>query len=294
MKYIFTTKELLTLLRSSPREANAASPFRSLLTLNQDPPTMALTQEQQLLCAFALTPERTLIVGRHSAADGELHLLNIGAIWYLYTWLENQDLHVFEAYFDYPRLLKFLQKNFCGFYQPNFGAFTQLDVKLTSDEFAVFNLIRALYAARAKNDGIGTNNSFLADDLKTGDLALYLRNYLDELGWESVSDTIDRMMEEKHHNIIDNALKGLEDKGILTPDINDLSLDSAYRLTRTALERLDDGMLVDTVWYADRTDPGRNREVLLCLRRDGVLAIVPAADSVTLRSLPEVPWEDLI
>lgn len=294
MKYSFTTEELLPLLRSYSKEASPASPFRSLMTLNREFPAVPLSEEQQLLCAFALTPEQVLVLGRHSSADGELYLLNIGAIWYLYTWLENQDLHVFEAYFDRPRLLKFLQKNFCGFYEPNFGAFTQLDVKLTHREFTVLNLIRGLYAARAKTDGIGNNDSFLADDLKTADLALYLRNYLDELGLEAVSDRIDALMEEKNHDQTDEALKGLEEKGILTPDINDLTLDSAYRLTRTALERLDDGMLIDTVWYADRTDPAETREVLLCLRRDGILAVIPTENGVTLRSMSEIPWENLI
>lgn len=294
MKYVYSTKELLTLLRASRREANLSSPFRSLLTLNCETEDQPLTDDQRLLCAFALTPERTLIIGRHSSVDGELYLLNIGAMWYLYMWLETQDCHVFEAYFDRPRLLKLLNKNFCGFYRPNFGAFTQLDLRLTTGEFLVWNLIRALYAARARSTGIGNNDSFLADDLKNPDLALYLRNYLDELGMESLSDAIDRLMEEKNHTAMDGILKSLEEKGVLTPDIADVTHDRAYRLSRTALERLDDGMLLDTVWYADRTDPERNREVLLCLRRDGVLALIPTPDGVALRSFPECPWEELI
>ncbi len=294
MRYLFSTRELLTILRSSQKEASQSSPFRTLMTLNCDTPTLSLTDEQKLLCSFALTPERTLTVGRHSSAEGPLYLLNIGAVWYLYTWLEAQDKHVFEAYFDHPRLLKFLQKNFCGFYRPNFGAFTQLDLLMTCDEFIVWNLIRALYAFRARTGRKGTNESFLADDLKISDLALYLQNYLDELGLNTLSDNINALMEEKNHDVMDNALKGLEEKGILTPDVADVTHDSAYRLSRTALERLDDGMLLDTLWCADRTDPQRNREVLLCLRRDGVLALIPSQKGVALRSFPECPWEELI
>ena len=294
MRYIFSTKELLTVLRSSQKEALQSSPFRTLMTLNCDTPTLSLTDEQKLLCAFALTPERTLAMGRHSSAEGSLYLLNIGAVWYLYTWLEAQDKHVFEAYFDRPRLLKFLQKNFCGFYRPNFGSFTQLDLLMTHDEFIVWNLIRALYAQRARTGRKGSNESFLADDLKIPDLAFYLQNYLDELGWNTLSETINAMMEEKNHDVMDNALKGLEEKGILTPDVADVTHDSAYRLSRTALERLDDGMLLDTLWCSDRTDPQRHGEVLLCLRRDGVLALIPTSKGVALRSFPECPWEDLI
>lgn len=294
MRYIFSTRELLTILRSSQKEASSASPFRSLMTLNCDTPAQPLTDDQKMLCALALDPERTLTVGRHSSADGCLYLLNVGAVWYLYTWLEAQDKHVFEAYFDRPRLLKFLQKNFCGFYRPNFGAFTQLDLLMTYDEFTVWNLIRALYACRARIGGKGNNESFLADDLKNADLVLYLQNYLDELGLDSLSASISALMEEKNHDTVDNALKGLEEKGILTPDIADVTHDSAYRLSRTALERLDDGMLLDTVWCADRTDPQRSREVLLCLRRDGVLALIPTTKGVVLRSFPECPWEELI
>ncbi len=294
MKYTFSTRELLTLLRSASVDANAASPFRGLMTLNEETPSIPLSEEQQLLCAFALTPQRTLVIGRHSAVDGELYLLNIDGMWYLYSWLEAQDRHVFEAYFDRPRLLKFLRKNFCGFFRPNFGAFTQLDVTLNQHEFFVWNFIRALYAFRARTKKAAVNDTFLADDLKNPDLALYLRNYLDELGLESVSDTVDRLMDEKHHGEMDEALKGLEEKGILTPDINRLSMDSAYRLSRTALERMDDGMLLDTVWFADRTDPEKTREALFCLRRDGVLAILPSRDGAVLRSMPDCPWEDLI
>lgn len=294
MKYVYSTKELLTLFRSSQWEATPASPFRNLLTLNFETEPQPLTDDQRLLCAFALKPERTIMIGRHSSVEGELYLLNIGAMWYLYTWLEAQDRHVFDAYFDRPRLQKFLNKNFCGFYRPNFGAFTQLDLRMNWDEFTVWNLIRALYASRVRNTGTGNNESFLADDLKTSDLALYLRNYLDELGMESLSNSIDELMEEKNYNTMDNALKSLEEKGILTPDIADMTHDRAYRLSRTALERLDDGMLLDTLWYADRTDPDRNREVLLCLRRDGVLALIPTADGVALRSFPECPWEELV
>ncbi|MBO5248878.1 MAG: hypothetical protein J6B54_06315 [Clostridia bacterium] len=294
MRYVYSTKELLTLLRSSQTEANSASPFRGLLTLNEEWKPLPLTDEQKLLCAFALTPERTLTVGRHSSVDGALYLLNIGPMWYLYAWLEAQDRHVFEAYFDRPRLLKFLNRNFCGFHRPNFGAFTQLDLRLTSDEFTVWNFIRALQASRSRNGKPKTNQAFLADDLKSSDFALYLHNYLDELGMESLSCDVDRLMEEKTHDAMDDALKGLEEKGILTPDITDVTHESAYRLSRTAMERLDDGMLLDTVWYADRTDPNRKREVLLCLRRDGVLAIIPTADGVVLRSFESCPWEDLI
>lgn len=295
MRYVYSTKDLLTLLRSARTEASPPSPFRALLTLNRETEPIPLSEEQRLLCAFALTPEKTFVIGRHSSVDGPLYLLKIGAVWYLYTWLETQDSHVFEAYFDRPRLLKLLNKNFCGFYRPNFGAYTQLNLRLTHDEFAVWNLIRALYASRAR-DGIGNNDSFLADDLKSPDLGIYLRNYLDELGMERCSDTIGRLMDEKTHAAMDTALKGLEDKGVLTPDLAPVVEhdDTAYRLTRTALERMDDGMLLDTVWFADRTDPDKNREILLCLRRDGVLAIVPTSDGVALRSFPEFPWEDLI
>ncbi len=294
MRYLYSTKELLTLLSSAGTDANPASPFRNLMTLNCETLPRPLTDEEKLLCSFALTPQRTLAVGRHSSAEGALYLLNIGPMWYLYSWLEAQDCHVFEAYFDRPRLLKLLHKNFCGFYHPNFGSFTQLDLRLTRDEFILWNLIRALYGFRARATGIGNNDPFLADDLKSSDLALYLRNYLDELGMGSLSDAVDRLMEEKNHRLTEEALKGLEEKGILIPDIADVTHDNAYRLSRTALERLDDGMLVDTLWYADRTVPDRPREVLLCLRRDGVLALIPTADGVALRSFPECPWEELL
>lgn len=295
MRYVYSTKNLLQILRSAQTEASCASPFRTLLTLNEETDTIPLSQEQRLLCAFALNPEKTLVIGRHSSIDGPLYLLKIGAIWYLYTWMEAQDAHVFEAYFDLPRLLKFLNKNFCRFYRPNFGAYTQLNLRLTKDEFAVWNLIRALYASRART-GTGNNHPFLADDLKSADVGLYLRNYLDELGMESCSDTIDRLMDEKTHTAMDSALVSLEEKGVLTPDLAPgvEHEEPAYRLTRTALERMDDGMLVDTLWFADRTDPAKNREILLCLRRDGVLAIIPKPDGAALRTFPDVPWEDLI
>jgi len=294
MRTIYTTLELLSLLRSSDREPSPASPFRALMTLNAETEARALTEEQRLLCAFALNPERTILLGRHSAADGTLYLLNIGPIWYLYTWLEAQDRHVFEAFFDRPRLLKLLQRNFCGYYQPNFSAFTQLSLRMTRDEFVLWNLIRALYASRARK-GTGNNEPFTADDLKASDLGLYLRNYLDELGMKSLADTADRLLAEKTHDDLENALKSLEEKGILTQDLAGVTQEKAYRQTRTALERLDDGMLTDTVWYADRTDPEESREMLLCLRRDGVLALIPTDDGgVALRTFSDLPWEELI
>lgn len=291
MRYLYNTKELLTILRASGLEPNEASPFRTLLTLNAPTLPRPLKEEERLLCAFALTPEKTRVVGRHSTVDGMLYLLKIGAIYYLYTWLEKQDCHVFEAFFDRPRLIKFLQRNFCGYYQPNFAAFTHLSVVLTHDEFTVFNFIRALYALRAK-DGLGSNAPFPADDLKQPDLALYLRNYLDELGFSALSDRIDRLMDEKNHTTLDEALKGLEEKGILNSETT--GSDPHYRLTRTALERMEDGMLTDTVFFADRTRPDRLREMLFCLRRDGVCAIVPTEEGVALRSFDALPWEDLI
>ena len=290
MRYLYSTKELLTLLRSCGKEPNEASPFRTLLTLNASTMELPLKEEQRLLCAFALTPERVWVMGRHSSVDGELYILKIGAVHYLYTWMEKQDLHVFEAFFDLPRLIHFLQRNFCGYFNPNFSAFTHLNVTLSHDEFLVFNLIRALYASRSLR-GIGHNGPFPADDLKNPDLALYLRNYLDELGFSSLADRMDLLMDEKKHAEIDGALQGLEEKGILSSDPGE---DPHYRLTRTALERLDDGMLTDTLFFADRTKPDRLREMLLCLRRDGVLALVPYPDGVALRSFPSLPWEDLL
>lgn len=294
MRYLYSTKELLTVLRSSGLEATPASPFRAILTVNYEEEKISLTEEQRLLCAFALTPERTLMMGRHSSVDGELYLLNIGPMWYLYTWLEGKDVHVFEAYFDRPRLLKLLNRNFCGQYRPDFGAYTHLDLRLTKGEYVAWNLIRVLHAFRARTKDSGINAPFLADDLKNGDLALYLRNYLDELGLPSLSAAVDRIMDEKHHAILENALRGLEEKGILTPDIAGADNESAYRLTRTAMERLDDGMLLDTVRFADRTDPEKIREILFCLRRDGVLALIPTSDGVALRTFDEFPWGELI
>lgn len=290
MRYLYSTKELLTILRSSGLEPNEASPFRTLLTLNATTQEIPLKEEQRLLCAFALTPRRVWVMGRHSSVDGELYVLKIGAVHYLYTWMEKQDLHVFEAFFDLPRLIQFLQRNFCSYYAPNFSAFTHLNLSLTKDEYLVFNLIRALYAGRAQR-GLGHNQPFPADDLKNPDLALYLRNYMDELGFSQLSRRTDRLMDEKRHAEIDQALKGLEEKGILSADPGE---EPKYRLTRTAIERLDDGMLTDTIFFADRTKPSRLREMLLCLRRDGVLAIVPHGDEVALRSFPELPWEDLL
>lgn len=295
MRYVYSTKELLTLLRAANKEPNEASPFRTLMTLNAQTEPLTLNGEQTLLAAFALTPEQSLVFGRHSAADGALYVLRIGAIYYLYTWQQARDRHVFEAYFDRPRLQKFLHRNFCGFYRPNFGAYTQLDLRLTDEEFITWNLIRSLMAARTKQ-GVGNNDPFLADDLKSADLALYLRNYLDELGMDFFSQKIDRLMDEKHHHLLDTALTGLEEKGVLSPDA-DLLLnqqDPAYRLSRTAAERMDDGMLIDTVWFSDRTNPEKTREILFSLRRDGVCALVPLKDGVALRTFPEFPWEDLI
>ena len=296
MKYCLTTKELLTVLHASGLEATPASPFRTLMTLPQEGGTVPLSEENRLLAAFALTPERTLVIGRHSSADGVLYLLKIGALWYAYSRMEKQDLHVFYAYFDRPSLLRFLQKNFAGFYKPNFGAFTQANLRLTADELTVWNLIRALEASRTKN-GIGTNRAFTADDLKEPDLTLYLRNYLDELGMKTLSNQIRLLMDEKHHQAMETALKGLEEKGVLTEDLA-LKVEHnepAYRLTRTAIERLDDGMLIDTVWFSDQTDPQATKELLFCLRRDGVLAMVPTPDGGgALRSFTEIPWSELI
>lgn len=290
MRYLFTTKELLTLLRSSGREPSEASPFRTLLTLNAPTEEIPLKEDERLLCIFALAPERVWVMGRHSTVDGELYVLKIGAIHYLYTWLEKQDLHVFEAYFDRPRLLAFLQRNFCSYFRPNFAAFTHLSVSLTHDEFTVFNLIRALYASRAQG-GTGHNDPFPADDLKNPDLALYLRNYLDETGFSALSDRIDLLMDEKKHAEIDHALKGLEEKGLLSVDPGE---DPRYRLTRTAIERAEDGLLTDTLFFADRTKPAKGKEMLLCLRRDGVLALIPHPDGVALRTFEAVPWEELL
>lgn len=295
MKYVYTTRELLTVLHSAGMEPTPASPFRRLMTVNCDLPPLPLPPEQRLLATFALTPTRTVSVGRRSAADGDLYLLNIGAIWYLYSRLEKQDLHVFEAYFDRPRLLKFLAKNFTPFYSPNFGAYTQLNLRLTEDEYLVWNLIRALYASRARN-GTGNNHAFRADDLKIPDLTAYLCNYADELSLSALSSRLRLLTDEKTHEAMEEALNGLERKGILTPDLAPVveHEDEAYCLTRTAMERLDDGMLVDTLRFSDRTNPEHVGEILLCLRRDGVLALIPTKEGVALRSFPDVPWEELI
>lgn len=296
MRYIYSTSMLCSLFRSSGREPNEASPFRTLLSLNGDSVNLPLSEDQQLLCAFALNPEKTLVMGRHSSADGALYILNVGAVYYLYTWLEGRDQHVFEAFFDRPRLIKFLNRNFCSFYRPNFGSYTHLNLRLTRDEYTVWNLIRALYASRAQ-EGEGNNAPFLADDLKSADLGLYLRNYLDELGMNALSDRIDQLMDEAKHQIMDDALAGLEAKGVLSSDLvpGVDQEETAFRLTRTALERMDDGMLLDTIWFADRTRPEKNKEMLFCLRRDGVLAIAPRQNgTVQLRSFQEFPWEDLI
>lgn len=294
MRYAFTSEELLQTLRSSALEPNEASPFRALLTRNADLPTIPLREDRKLLCAFALTPEKTYAVGRHSSVDGPLYLLKIGPIFYLYSFLGGRDLHLFEAFFDRPRLLKFLQRNFCHFHRPNFAAFTHLDLRLTEDEFTVWNLIRALTAQRA-GSGRNRNDPFPADDLKNPDVALYLRNYLDELGFGALSDRIDLLMDEKRHVAIETALQGLCEKGLLSVEMAGFSKDEpVYRLSRTAIERLDDGLLLDTVWFADRTDPKKTRELLFALRRDGVCAVIPNAKGVALRNFDQIPWEELI
>lgn len=294
MRYVYSTKTLLSILRSDAREPNAASPFRALCALDETVEPIPLTDPLRLLCAFALTPEQTVCVGRHSATDGPLYILRIGAVYYLYAFFEGRDQHVFEAYFDRPQLIKFLDRNFCSYYRPNFGAFTQTEITLSHDEYILWNFVRALHAARAQN-GEGSNDPFVADDLKSPDLALYLRNYLDETGFRTLSDRIDRLMDEANHEHLEAALSGLTARGVLAEDLlPGAERECAYRLTRTALERMDDGMLTDTVWFCDRTDPQKRREFLLCLRRDGVLAILPKKNGVSLRSFPEVPWEELI
>jgi len=294
MRYVFNSKELLQLLRSSGLEPTEASPFRTLLTLKADLPSLPLREDRKLLCAFALTPEKSFAVGRRSAVDGPLYLLKIGPVYYLYTFLEGRDQHVFEAFFDRPRAVRFLQKNFCHFHRPNFAAFTHLDLRLTEDEFTVWNLIRALLACRS-GSGTAGNDPFPADDLKNPDVALYLRNYLDELGFSALSDRIDQLMDEKRHVAIEAALQGLCEKGVLSCEMAGFLKDEpVYRLTRTAVERMDDGLLLDTVWFSDRTDPRRTREILFSLRRDGVCATIPNPQGVALRNFDRIPWEELI
>lgn len=294
MRYIYTTKQLLALLRSSGVTPNGASPFRALMTLNAQTPALPLREEHQLLCAFALAPEKTYAVGRHSSVDGPLYLLKIGAVYYLYTWLESHDRHVFEAFFDRESLIPFLNRNFCGFYKPNYEAKRKINLRLTEDEFLVWNLIRALLAGRSQG-GKAENDPFPADDLKNPDLQLYLRNYLDEGGFSAYSDRLDLLMDEKRHASMDAALSGLVEKDVLRAEaVGFDGKETVYRLSESAVEGLDDGMLVDTVWFADRTDPEKPREVLLSLRRDGICALIPRADGVSLRTFDEFPWDDLL
>ena len=293
MRYLFNTKELLDVLRSSGLECSAASPFRTLCSLDAPGDIIPLSEEQRLLAAFALQPEQTVLCGRKSSAEGCLYLLRIGAVYYVYNWLEKQDCHVFYAYFDRKGLARMLQRNFCGFFRPNFGAYTELDVTLNRDEVIVWHFIRALYACRARK-GTAANAPFSEDDLKNADVATYLRNTLDEVGFSEWSDRIDQLSDETYHAETAAALRGLEEKGVLTADLLPGTEETGWALTRTALERLDDGMLIDTVWYADRTDPEKVREILFCLRRDGVLAYCPTRTGALLRTLPEIPWAELI
>ena len=264
------------------------------MTLNAQTPALPLREEHRLLCAFALTPEKTFAVGRHSSVDGPLYLLKIGAVYYLYTWLESHDRHVFEAFFDRESLIPFLHRNFCGFYKPNYEAKHRIDLRLTNDEFLVWNLVRALFAGRSQA-GTAENSPFLPDDLKNPDLQLYFRNYLDEGGFSDCADRLDALMDEKRHASMDTTLAGLVEKEVLSAEaVGFEGKETAYRLTETAAEGLDDGLLVDTVWFADRTDPEKPREVLLSLRRDGVCAMIPRADGVSLRTFDEFPWDDLL
>ena len=298
MKYFYNTKQFLTILRASGRECNAASPFRTLCALNYEPEQpVSLSQEEQLIAAFAAQPEQVIVCGRHSAADGDLYLLRIGAVWYLYQWLEKQDIHAFFAYCDRPGLIRMLEKNFCAFYRPNFGAYTQLQVTLSETETLTWELIRALHAGRARQgNGVGSNEAFRADDLKQPDIAAYLRNSLDELGFSAVSQAIDALMDESNHEVMEAALQGLESKGILSPDLalTGEGGDPAYCLSRTAIERLDDGMLIDTLRVADKTDPAAVKEILFCLRRDGVLAFCPVKRGAVLRTFPVMPWDEIL
>lgn len=155
-------------------------------------------------------------------------------------------------------------------------------------------MIRALYAGRSQG-GTAANDPFPADDLKNPDLQLYFRNYLDEGGFSAYSDRLDLLMDEKRHASMDTALTGLVEKDVLSVEaVGFDGKETVYRLTKLAMERLDDGMLVDTVWFADRTDPEKPREVLLSLRRDGVCALIPRADGVSLHAFDEFPWDDLL
>jgi hypothetical protein len=111
----------------------------------------------------------------------------------------------------------------------------------------------------------------------------------------ALSDRIDLLMDEKRHVAIETALQGLCEKGLLSVEMAGFAKDEpVYRLSRTAIERLDDGLLLDTVWFADRTDPKKTRELLFALRRDGVCAVIPNAKGVALRNFDQIPWEELI
>ena len=297
MRYLFTTEQLITLFQSSGLECSPASPFRTLCALNSvmEDAEDDLTAEEKLLAKVALCPEKTLVCGRHSTAEGPLYLLRSGAIWYVYLWMEKQDRHAFYAYYDTPALAGMLRKNFCGFYHPDFGAFSPLNLRLDKNEAITWNLIRAYFASRARVSGFASNEPFSADDLKDPDLALYLRNPLDEVGFSDWSDAVDELMDESRHEGMDAALRGLQSKQVLAYDVNPMDHNEVvYSLTRTAIERLDDGLLIDTVFFADRTDPDAPQEILFCLRRDGVLAYCPVKDGVVLRTLSEIPWEELL
>lgn len=287
MRYLFSTRELITFLTRPGVSCAPHSPFAKLaeLTLSEREPCPltednALTQEGRLLERFLLDPDRVYLLGRQSAADGTIYALRKEGLFCLYTYLRKQDFHVFFLYLDAKRLAKIAPRLLYGFYRPDLPTTTSLACVLTRAEYTALMLccmdLNLRTAPRTLAETILT-----PQELARPDLALYLTNFFDEEGRHAASERLTAAMTPE---ALEPALAGLAEKGILT------RTDVGFRPTQGMADWLDQGLLIDTVYCGERVT---GRETFAALRRTGMTLITPDGEHVTLLSAPGPDWEKI-
>lgn len=287
MKLIFSTKELLTLLRLSELTCADRSPLKTLAALElrdrDSVPTLTqnglcdengiLTPDGAVLATLLMTPESVVLLGLHSVAGGAHYALRCGELWCVYCFSSAADTHTLWAYFDTPTLAEWLPQRLYGTYVSEQAPETVLNTELSPAEWQILQLAQCFLRLRTPH------STFRKEDLFSADVRLYLKNGLTDVGYPETADGLIALERDS-----DSLLQSLKEKGILD------CTESEWFQTTVTLEHLDAAGLIDTLYFR-RTEDGLDYTVLFALRRCGITALVDLDAGVRMISAAAIPWK---
>ena len=303
MIYMLSVSELSFLITVAEIDCNSLSSFNNNLKnyeyrieeaealtkmsiVNEIDGTYKLTSEGKFLSEMLFHPDAIACVGKRTDKDGLYYLCRKEGIWIVHTYSEALNTYIIRSFFSTHLLAKWLKENLYGNYKIDLPSTTVLDLQLSYDEWYVFLLSQFVFMKKASIGVIFEGNDcyFTVDSLLQPEIINYFEKGLTVLSNPLQAERFTAFLLEGGTKKLKSVIIELVKKNVFTVKNGKLTY------TNMTIEWIDNGLLINTLYFNYKKENLFYYTVLFSLRRNGITALYDSENSVRLISSSNIPW----